>query len=501
MNFKRNCVIITALLASVFMVASCSNNKTYKHYEYFSAKEDKHEDESFNDGKYVKYGNYANYVGYGDKNMGDAINVMRNFGDRKLLNGVGDEKILVIPVEFKDFGCKDLGISENEYVANLKKGFTGANENNTFVSVAEYFNRSSYGKLKLDAKVVDKFYTFPKSVAEIKTGITREIVATYYSEIIKWYESNYSDINDYVIKGLESTKDPSEAKNVPIFLAYTYPVSLTTVNSDFFWAFTFESIPLTWASYSFLYTDNGEPDAHTYIHEVGHLLGLNDYYPTKESSSSTVPEPTARIDMMDCSVGDETALSKMYLNWTRPYHVKDETEIKIKPFEGSGDLIILNDNWNKSVFDEYFVVEFYSPTGLNAYDVNVGNSQAKLPTLPGIKIYHVDARLGYFNIRTKEFDCYCSEALPSTINETVGFAHDNNTYSKQTTINQGNYLYELVLNNTTEKISGCAQNSHLFRAGSEISALTRSNGTVLNYKISITSLNFKEATIKITKTK
>lgn len=499
MNFKRNCLLITTVLVSVFMVVGCSNNDAYIHYEYFSAKEDKHEDQEFDEGNYIKYGKYEDYVGFGEKEMGSATDVMRNFGEKKLLNDSGEQKLLVIPVEFKDFKCTDLGVSESEYIENVKKGFTGTNENNGFVSAAEYFNRSSYGKLKLDAKVVDKFYTFPKSVAEIKTGITREIVLTYYSDIIKWYEENYGDINDYVIKGLESEDNPSIAKNVPIFLVYTYPINLAKSNSDFFWAFTFESAPLTWASYSFLYTDNGKPDAHTYIHEIGHLLGLNDYYPRE--TGNTVPEPTGRIDMMDCSVGDETGFSKMYLDWVRPYHIKDSTEIKLTPFEQSGDLILLKDNWNKTVFDEYFIVEMYSPTGLNAYDCNIGNSRAKLPTLPGIKIYHVDARLGYFKRQRTglEFDCYCDEALPTTINEVVGFAHDNNTYSNPSTINEANYLYELALNNTTEKISGCAQNSHLFRTGDEVAALRFSNGQHLNYKISVSSLNFKEATIKISK--
>ena len=52
-------------------------------------------------------------------------------------------------------------------------------------------------------------------------------------------------------------------------------------------------------------------------------------------------EPVGCIDMMDSSVGDHTALSKMMLSWARPIHVTDSCELTISSLAEKGDLILL----------------------------------------------------------------------------------------------------------------------------------------------------------------
>lgn len=505
MNFKRNCFAITALLASVFMVAGCSNDGDFLHYAYIDEMKDEHEFESFNENSYVKYGDYENYTAKGvssvDHVLGSASDVMRNNGGKKLLNTVGNQKILVIPVDFPDFKCEQLDISRNDYYLNLKKSFFGNSDSNKYVSVGEYFNKSSYGKLRLEGEVIEDFYTFSKPVSTLKQGADRKIVSDEYESIINWLEMKNIDLNQYIIKGIgEPDCDYAETKCIPMFLVYNYPVDEETMNENFFWAYTFPNVPVSWASYSFLYTEQGKPDAHTFIHETGHLFGLNDYYPASDGDRNLLLEPTARIDMMDCSVGDETGLSKMYLDWTRPYHVVKSTEITIKPFTETGDLILIADSWNKTVFDEYYLFEFYTPTGLNAYDCNVGNSEAKLPTLPGIKVYHVDARLAYYEIgRTRKFLGYCDKGGFSPTSNNIDFAHNNN-YSSSVNANENFNLYELVLNHSDSMISGCAQNGHLYRSGDKITGLRFNTGKQFNYQIEIESISFKEAKLKITNT-
>ena len=134
-------------------------------------------------------------------------------------------------------------------------------------------------------------------------------------------------------------------------------------------------------------------DAHTLIHETGHLLGLEDYYDYDGKMGTA-----GGLDMMDNNIGDHTAYSKYSLGWTNPYVVTGDSEITIKPFESSGDMILIKDDWNHSAMDEYLLIEFYTPTGLNAKD-----AEAKYAGIypimfqkPGIKVYHIDSRLGYF---------------------------------------------------------------------------------------------------------
>ena len=518
MNFKRNCLAIITLVGSVFAVAGCKDANLFSEYQNISEVVDNHEDFVSEDGSYKKYGDYLDYqaVVNSEKttSIGDTYKVLNSYTGRHILKPTGDRKILVVPVQFSDFTITNLGVKPEEYISNLNKAFFGSSKNNKYVSVAEYYNRSSYGKLRISGKVCDQFYTYPKTVQEINTyKFARDTVQDCYNKVLTWYEDTYHEsLEDYYI-------DPENGnEEVAIYLVYTYPTELNTQNPKFFWAYTFQDKPLSWSSYSFMNTLAGYPDAHTFIHETGHLFGLVDYYPADESDiANSVPEPAGRIDMMDCSVGDHTAFSKMWLNWARPYWVTgkvDSVEISINALVDSGDLILINDLWNGTVFDEYYLIEFYSPTGLNYFDTNTGNNLAKLPTLPGIKIYHVDARLGYYDITESKkyvFDHYCdelpqagkTEINPDAAKKNINVVHDNSTYTnaKDNEKYLKNYLYELQLNHVGQSVAGCATNMNLYRTGDSFEEMKFNSSRLLtqNYRISVTSTTYRGATVKIEK--
>ena len=151
----------------------------------------------------------------------------------------------------------------------------------------------------------------------------------------------------------------------------------------------------------------------------------------------------------------------------------------------------------------------YVPLGLNYFDANIGNSKAKLPSLPGIKIYHVDARLAYFSRLSSglEFIEYCDvpyKADPSTSIKNINIAHDNSTPQTVTEISgyKQNYLYELELNNVGHPEAACATNVNLFHKGDsytiKASKFNKESNTF--YKISVKSLSYTSATLKIEKT-
>ena len=520
MNFKRNCFAIIALIGSVLTISSCKDANAFSAYTPINEVNDTHEDFIASDGSYKKFGNYKNYealVSTGvTSDMGSTYQILTEYTGRHILEATGDKKILVVPVQFSDFTIANLGVQPEEYVSNLNKAFFGSSKNNKFVSVAEYYNRSSYGKLRITGKVCDQFYTYPKTVQEINQyKLPRDTVQDCYNKVLTWYEDTYHEsLEDFYVDKEHGNEE------VAIYLVYTYPTELNTQNPKFFWAYTFQDRPLSWSSYSFMNTLAGYPDAHTFIHETGHLFGLMDYYPTDESDiSNSVPEPAGRIDMMDCSVGDHTALSKMWLNWARPYWVtgeKDECEIGIGSLVDTGDLILINDQWNGTVFDEYYLIEFYSPTGLNYFDVNTGNNLAKLPTLPGIKIYHVDARLGYYTIDTAKkynFSHYCSEERepgkliiePNKSTKNINIVHDNSTYTDAKDADKylKNNLYELQLNHVGHSVSGCASNLNLYRKGDVFEDMKFNSSSLLtqDYKITVTGVSYRGATVKIEKVK
>ena len=516
MNFKRNLLTIIALIGSALMAPGCTNPNIFKEFEFLDPQKDlkqavdEHEDEEFDN--YIKFGDYDSYMakGSGSKiyDLGDTYSVLYNYGGEHIMHSTGEQKIIVVPVEFEDFTIEDLGVDREDYLDNLEKAFFGISANNKYLSVSEYYNRSSYGQLKLSGKVCNKFYTFPKTTEAIISGdLSSNIVRQCYDDVLKWIKSTYPsiDLDEYRIEPEESNSD------IALYLIYTYPTELKQ-NTKVFWNYTFLDKPFAWSSYSCLDTLSGKPDAHTLIHETGHLMGLPDYYPSNESD----PDPAGRIDMMDCSVGDHSGFSKMMLNWARPYYVQDSCEITVRNLSNYGDLILINDKWSnpevvgkakKTVFDEYFLIELYSPTGINSFDASIGNNKAKLPSLPGIKIYHVDSRIGYFKSERdmKSFLHYCDSTVENAVDPlsgNVGLAHTNSATS--TIVNQPtNYLYELCLNNSKILTDAYATDEHLYHKGDTFEITDDmwhdKNDTV--YKITVTSLNFTEAKIKIESTK
>ena len=170
---------------------------------------------------------------------------------------------------------------------------------------------------------------------------------------------------------------------------------------------------------SFLYDDSTLGyDAHTIIHETGHMLGLDDYYSYDNSGNYGY---LGGIDMMDLNIGDHSAFSKYALGWIEPTVIyKNDTTITLKPFEDTGEaLIIPSSYYNDSAFSEYLILEYETPTGLNELDATKKYRNAyPLAFSNGLAIYHVDARLIKHEIQNGYYTCsdYLSES-ESTVPE------------------------------------------------------------------------------------
>ncbi|MFA6662467.1 MAG: hypothetical protein WCS56_05495, partial [Bacilli bacterium] len=69
----------------------------------------------------------------------------------------------------------------------------------------------------------------------------------------------------------------------------------------------------------------GIVDAHTFIHETGHLLGAEDYYNYRGTS-----QPLGGLDMMDYNIGDHNLWTKMEYGWVDPIVVTGNAKVTIK---------------------------------------------------------------------------------------------------------------------------------------------------------------------------
>jgi len=320
---------------------------------------------------------------------------------------------LVIPLEMKDYPFANSQHGAN-FLTALDHIFNGNGEADTgyWESVSSYYRKSSLGKLNFNFEIAPIF-SWGKTSQEAN-DLTTGANASYYSscELVEEAIANYKKVN-----GNDSTKKFDNDKDGYIdglWVVYSAPdyAHSSTIgkysNKDLFWAFCtdkqtnqpdLESPTLHsfgWASEDFMNEGVIAPkvDAHTFIHETGHLLSLTDYY-SYDISSSTSSGCEGGLAMMDLNIGDQDSFSKMVLGWADPYVVTEDCVITINPNESSGDCILLADNWNGTPFDEYMLFDLQTPTGLNAADSTASYSSRPLYfNKPGVRAYHVDARIG-----------------------------------------------------------------------------------------------------------
>ena len=227
-------------------------------------------------------------------------------------------------------------------------------------------------------------------------------------------------------------------------------------------------------------------NASTYIHETGHMLGLDDYYDYDETKGSK--SGLGGADMMDYTVGDQNAYSKTILGWVAPTVVTTTQTITIDASATSGDCIMVLLDYDGSYFSEYLLIDLYSAKGLNAAHANQANSylyydfDTEKGAEYGVRIYHVSS-----DIKDPYSDDYFS------------FTTNNNTYSSVP-------LIELVQADGGVDYSddeyGLCNADDLWQAGGKLSTVfpnyARNDNKKVNFDIEIVSVSATQATITIT---
>lgn len=406
------------------------------------------------------------------------------------LPSIGNPKVLVIPVEFTDYPA------DKTMKSSLEKALFGASEDTGWESLKTYYNKSSYGKLNIDGTVLEPFNT-GKS-----TSYYNNLYKQYLNDLEKYnnYETDeYPDNVEYqIIKdALDYYDDQINYKDYDyngdgyidsIYLIYTCPYDNTSDDS-LWWAYTTEYYSenvemhdgveadyYLFMSYEFFnddfYGNTVTYNTETVIHETGHLLGLDDYY---DYDSTQGPDGgLGGGDMMDYNVGDHNPYSKLMLGWISPTVVTGKTEtFTISSFASSQDAIFIFKDYQGSFFSEYYIIDFYTPTGLNK--AQSGNSG--LFSTSGIRIYHVDAALNSAE------DCY----------SIFDITKYNNSYSQHKLIS----LVEADGKNDILK-GDLSSNSDLFKVNSTYSNSKWYDNSSTNFTVKVDAINENNATITIT---
>lgn len=441
------------------------------------------------------------------------------------LNSTGNQKMLIVPVQLKD------GTSwSSEMLANIETAFFGQSTETSWHSVKSFFAESSYGKLSLSGEVTDVLTINDYTVSSLnrKGEEASDIVGELFEK------SNLVSAT----KRKEYDQDNDGYVDCTVFI-YSNAYSTSSSSAYWAWCYYYDSYPNTskpalnnymWASYTFLndkYSNSiSAPtglETHTYIHEAGHLLGLDDYY----CYDTTTPWDCAGDRDMQCyNIGDHNIYSKLAMGWINPYVITDSCEISLRSSALYDDAILIKDNWNGSIFDDYLLIEFYTPEGANYQDSQYAySSRNKMYNYSGLRIYHVDSRLVTFTMDSRGEKITSSTYVNDFVDGANCFVGASNSISYQylmSSQNSKNYIRYLHLidkggNNTLTagtktdrygdsiKING---SSTLWVPGDTFTATkdyfangdnTFNDGTKVGYSVEVTSISDGKINLNITK--
>ena len=353
------------------------------------------------------------------------------------LQTTGNLDVLLVPVQFEKgnsrFDIRDFYQSELD---NLETAFNGsAGSFGLWNSVSSYYNESSFQRLNLNFVMSDVFVPS---------------ITAYEFEHIEIGESACAILNDISQQGLTVNNVSVDFTDYDqnqdgwidaVWLVYNNFTSVydSSFSSSNYWAYVANTFlspnnenptfnKYANAGYSFQLENSYGTESHTYIHETGHLLGSADYYNNSNRG------PLGHYDMMSYNLGDHNAYTKFLYNWVSPYVVLGDCQIEISPSYLNGDCIILptsRGEFSNAPYDEYLMIEFYYPGGLEEHDATYGYSGYGVkfnngsPNY-GIRIYHVDARLVKAYIDPVENTALINYSFAQNGNESVYFDPSSN---------------------------------------------------------------------------
>ena len=402
------------------------------------------------------------------------------------LPSVGNINVLVIPVQISGTTITQAQLDK------LQKAFNGSSQDTGWESVSSFYSKSSYGKLNLTFDFTDVYKT--SNNASYYETHSESIGDGYYEtgselllrEALTYFDSSI-DYSKYDTNG-DGCIDA-------VYIIYSAPVDYD--NEAFYWAYVTnyygeEQYDGKYAYYymfaGFDFMDENASDlgltinTETYVHESGHLLGLDDYYDYAKDKGAN--EGLGGADMMDYNIGDHGAYSKIMLGWMDATIVTSTTTITISSLASKGECILIPLAFNNSYFSEYLLIDLYSATGLNEMEANQDAFTNYLydGASYGVRIYHVSSACD---------NSYDTEDYYSVTDK-------NNSYSDIALIK----LVEADGEKKFASSSGVASSSDLWHAGDVfsqvLSAYTRNDGKKVNFDIAIVSDSSNEATITIT---
>ena len=295
----------------------------------------------------------------------------------------GNVRVLSLYIDFAD-----TKYSEEDYSAGQieKELFGDGDVPAPYESVSAWYERSSYGNLHIDGDVY--CYTCRGSMEQYSQG-----------------QHNYEPMIMEALQGLDDQINygdyDSNHDGVIDCITFTVPLDNASDEMKKFWY----AGTICWFYNSFFTVDGMRvykysildvmPNAEdmlylkqTMIHEMGHMLGLPDYYKYTDDKDSEGLHGAAGDERMDDSIADFCGFSKLMYGWLKDTQVQHYKGDGVQSFmlddaSKTGSCLILPINSSPDNYtSEYFLIEYVTATENNA-DMYENDS--------GVRIFHVRA--------------------------------------------------------------------------------------------------------------
>ena len=391
--------------------------------------------------------------------------------------------VLVIPVEFSDITASSKGYT----IESINTALNGDSSTLDYYSLKDFYYTSSYGQLNINFDIMDSWFKpsqnssyyknlkFNYGSSTLQDGeqvILDEFLKAYDSKIdFSKYDSDNNGTIDAVVMINTLTIDSKSNFN----WAFRYWNYYLNGNNEFYTYDNVRANDYLWASYQFLYekgstglyTNKTPTNTYTFLHEFGHVLGLDDYYDTTGKTNG----PLDSLDMMDSTVGDHNPYSKFNLGWiTTSRLVTDEVTLDLTSYVETGETIIIANDFDEELgaYQEYYVLMYYKNDKLN--------TKGGYFDKEGIVMYHVNSSLvkeEYYD--TTYYDVYNNN---SSYNNSSGYGTQNNLVE---------YVYT-------------SSNGYVHTLGTTSSSnVTNSYGEKIPFTFHVDNLTSEKATLTFTK--
>lgn len=299
------------------------------------------------------------------------------------MSSVGEVCFPVFVVEFPDVIYGDLMVPRQTLEDWI---FTGDD------SVAGFYNTSSSGRLRMEGDIY--YYTAKKSPEAYEeeadnSDWSLNDLDPLVAEIVEYFDdeidfSKYNKDGDIFVDAFViAVPYLEERMNRQFWWPSYHPTSFNIADNTVITDFVLVQGP---------YDGYKEDFISSMKHELGHCLGLPDYYkPNKEDHTLNeygMPGP-AGVELMDTSDAEFSQFSKLQLGWLTQEQVQimpddagSETFL-LPPAAEGGCLLIFPEGKKSDFHSEYLLVEYITPEGEWESSVEQG----------GVRILHVQAEV------------------------------------------------------------------------------------------------------------